>query len=350
MDRPSIAQRDDDRISSTGGGPRNKADETCPDHQTGVMLTLMTADEASMDAFLSVSAASAYHHRLRDYVASLVHQGSTRPEWCLVGLDADKPVARGALWALPKHPAPTDIVLIDADWSDPDLAGGRELLNELHELARTLGADVLSHSVDAPPNAPQYQENEADRVRLLERSGYNLLRDGLRWRYRGMSPDAVATPPLEFRSLYDVGDDAFVEAIAATYDGTRDSWITRNVNERGRLPAARSDFGDYREMEHRPEWWELAYTEHGSVVGVIMAARNPSTAVIAYVGIVPAYRGRGLSSVLVRRGTGHLLASGASDIRGDCDRDNPAMVKAFERSGFDQFARRRTFERRLDDS
>jgi RimJ/RimL family protein N-acetyltransferase len=313
------------------------------------VLTFVTADEASMDAFLSVSAASAFHHRLRDYAASLVQQGSTRAEWCLVGLDAGRPVARGALWALPEHPVPTDIVLIDAEWSEPDLAGGRELLNELHELARTFGADVLSHSVDAPPNPPQYQENEADRVRLLERSGYRLLRDGLRWRNSRTSPNAVADPSLEFRSLSDVGDDAFVEAIAATYEGTRDSWIIRNVNERGRLSAARSDFGDYQEMEHRPEWWELAYAEDGSLVGVIMAARNPSSAVIAYVGIVPAHRGRGLSSVLVRRGTEHLLASGAHDIRGDCDRDNPAMVKAFERAGFERFARRRTFERRLAD-
>jgi RimJ/RimL family protein N-acetyltransferase len=80
-----------------------------------------------------------------------------------------------------------------------------------------------------------------------------------------------------------------------------------------------------------------------------MAARNPSTAVVAYDGVVPAYRGRGIASVLVRRGTEHLLASGACDIRDDCDRDNPAMVKAFERAGFEQFARRRTFERLLAD-
>lgn len=314
------------------------------------MLTFVTADEASIDAFLSVSEASPFHDRLRAYLESLVRQGCTKPEWCLVGLDAGRPVARGALWALPEHPVPTDIVLIDADWSDPDLVGGRELLNELHQLARTFGADVLSHSVDAPPNAPQYQENEADRGRLLERSGYRLLRDGLRWRYLQTSPNAVADPSLQFRSLSDVGDDAFVEAIAATFEGTRDSWITRNVNEQGRLPAARSDFGDYQDMDHRPAWWELAYAGDGSLVGVIMAARNPSSAVIAYVGIVPTHRGRGLSSVLVRRGTEHLLASGASDIRGDCDRDNPAMVKAFERAGFERFARRRTFERLLADS
>ena len=126
----------------------------------------MTVDEAPMDAFLS----SPNHRPIRTYCATTRRRSfntdpPTRAGWCLVGLDAGKPVARGALWALPEHPVPTDIVLIDADWSEPDLAGGRELLNELHQLARTLGADVLSHSVDAPPNAPQYAAVSGERGR-----------------------------------------------------------------------------------------------------------------------------------------------------------------------------------------
>jgi RimJ/RimL family protein N-acetyltransferase len=100
-------------------------------------------------------------------------------------------------------------------------------------------------------------------------------------------------------------------------------------------------------MEHLPAWWELAYAEDGGLVGLVMAARNPSVAVIAYLGIVPEQRGRGLAPDLVRRGTEQLLASGADEIRGDCDRGNIAMARAFERAGFEQFARRRTYRRAL---
>lgn len=100
-------------------------------------------------------------------------------------------------------------------------------------------------------------------------------------------------------------------------------------------------------MEYLPEWWELAYADDGALAGVIMAARNPTTAVIAYVGIVPEQRGRGLAAQLVRRGTERLLSGGASEIRGDCDRDNIGMVKAFERAGYETFARRRTYHRTL---
>jgi ribosomal protein S18 acetylase RimI-like enzyme len=313
------------------------------------MLEFATAEEASMDAFLSVSDGSTYERQLRAYADSLVEQRCTKPSWCLLALRGNDPVARGALWSLADQEVPTDIVLIDAEWSDDELAAGRAVLSRLHELARALGAGVLSHHVDNPPAAPQYQENEEARVRLLTTSGYEIVRDGLRWRYfASSSPAPEPEPSLAFQPLSEVGEDAFVEAIASTYEGTLDSWLNQNIEQHGLNGAARTDFGELQGMDYRPEWWELAYEQDGSLAGVIMAARNPSTAVIAYVGVVPEQRGRGLAPQLVRRGTQQLLASGADEIRGDCDRDNVGMVKGFERAGYEQFARRRTYQRRVD--
>jgi RimJ/RimL family protein N-acetyltransferase len=117
----------------------------------------------------------------------------------------------------------------------------------------------------------------------MTRAGYELLRDRLRWRHAGSSHDELPSIPLDFRAL----------------------------------------------------------------VGLVIPARNPSAAVVAHVGIVPEQRGRGLAPQLVRRGTERLLASGADEIRGDCDRANIAMAKAFERAGYEQFARRRTYRCRL---
>jgi RimJ/RimL family protein N-acetyltransferase len=315
------------------------------------MLRFVTAAEASLEEFLSVSAASRYQAQLREYLDSLLRQPCTRPEWCVLGLDGDPPVARAAFWALPGHDVPTDLVLIEADWSDAELSDGRALLSGMHELAVDLGAALLSHHVDAPPAAPQYQEDADARIRLLTDSGYELLRDGLRWLYQPSSAgEAWRRSSLVFRALPEVGEEAFVEAIAATYQGTRDSWIGRSIAEGGVLGAARGDFDDYREMEHDPGWWELAYTGDGALAGVIMAARNPTSAVVAYVGVVPEQRGRGLATELVRRGTEQMLAAGATAIRGDCDRDNVGMVKAFERAGFEQVGRRRSYQRTLSPS
>jgi RimJ/RimL family protein N-acetyltransferase len=310
----------------------------------GAPIAFTTAEEASLETFLSVSATSQYQPQLREYTESLLRKECTKPDWCLVGLQAGAPVARAALWALPGQAVPTDVVLIDADWSNSQFSAGQALLAKVHEVARHLGVETLSHSIDSPPGPPQYQEEEDARILLLTKSGYELLRDGLRWTYSGSSQSAPHETQLVFRSLPDVGQEAFVEALASTYHETRDSWITRNIEEHGLLGAAKADFLDYQEMEHLPEWWELAYADEEAPAGVIMAARNPSTAVIAYVGIVPSQRGRGLARQLVQRGTEQLLASGATEIQGDCDRENVAMVKAFARAGYKQFARRRTYQ------
>ncbi len=100
-------------------------------------------------------------------------------------------------------------------------------------------------------------------------------------------------------------------------------------------------------MDYSPDWWELAYAQDGALAGVAMGAKNPRQAVVAYVGVVPEQRGRGLAAELVRRSTEKLLANDAGEIRGDCDRTNVGMVRAFQRAGFQQVARRRTYRRDL---
>lgn len=274
------------------------------------------------------------------YLHTLLEQRCTRPEWRVVDGGS-----RAVLWSLPGAEVPSHVVLIETDWEDPQLRAGRALMARMHELAASLGADELGHTIDTPPVAPQYQEHPEARIGLLEATGYELLRDGLRWLLS--LPRAEAQDgPLTFRTIADVGQDAFVDAIAATFGGTADNELARDIEEHGQRVAARRYLEDHESLEHRPEWFELGYSGE-QLAGVIMGARNPTSAVIAYVGVVPEQRGRGLAAALVRRGAERLAAAGATEIRGDCDRDNVAMVKAFERAGYAQFARRRSFRHAL---
>lgn len=211
------------------------------------MLEFTTADEASMDAFLGVSAGSPYQRELEEYAELLLQQTSTKPYWCVLGLAEGKPVARVALWAPPGQPVPTDTVLIDCDWNDEDLSGGQASLAKAHELAAALGAEALAHSVDSPPASPQYQENEDARIRLLTGAGYALLRDGLRWRYSGSSPEEGRQKrSLVFRPLPEVGEEAFIAAIASTYEGTRDSWLPEASTSTGPSARPRRTFATLR--------------------------------------------------------------------------------------------------------
>jgi len=249
--------------------------------------------------------------------------------------------SRAVLWALPDGEVPSHVVLIETDWGDPHLVAGRALMARVHELAARLGAHGLGHTIDSPPVPPQLQEHPEARIALLEATGYELVRDGLRWLLA--DPPAVAEDgPLSFRTLSEVGEGAFVDAIAATFAGTPDAELTLDVERHGAGEAARRYLEDHKALEHRPEWFELGYAGD-DLAGVIMGARNPTSAVIAYVGVVPEQRGRGLAAALVRRGTWRLAAAGATEVRGDCDRDNVPMARAFERAGYTRFARRRAF-------
>jgi ribosomal protein S18 acetylase RimI-like enzyme len=270
------------------------------------------------------------------YLETLLEQRCTRPEWMVADGDS-----RAVLWALPGGEVPSHVVLIETDWGDPHLVAGRALMARVHELAARLGADALGHTVDSPPVPPQFQEHPEARVALLEATGYELARDGLRWLLA--DPPAVADDgPLSFRTLSEVGEGAFVDAIAVTFEGTPDAELTLDVERHGAGEAARRYLEDHKALEHRPEWFELGYAGD-ELAGVIMGARNPTSAVIAYVGVVPEQRGRGFAASLVRRGTWRLAAAGATEVRGDCDRDNVPMARAFERAGYTRFARRRSF-------
>jgi hypothetical protein len=78
----------------------------------------------------------------------------------LVGLDEDVPVVRAAYWAPARRIVLTDLVLIEADWGDPDLAEGGGLLCHMRELAARLGDETLRHHVDDQPGASQHHEHE----------------------------------------------------------------------------------------------------------------------------------------------------------------------------------------------
>lgn len=273
------------------------------------------------------------------YLDTLLEQRCTRPEWMVAEGDAS-----AVLWSLPGEDVPSNVVLIETDWSDPELTTGRALMQRVHELAARLGAEELGHTIDSPPVAPQHQEHPEARIRLLEATGYELVRDGLRWLLP--SPPGQGDGALAFRTIAEVGDDAFIDAIAATFEGTPDAELSLDVERHGARDAARRYLEDHQALEHRPEWFELGYAGD-ELAGVIMGARNPTSAVIAYVGVVPAQRGRGFAAPLVRRGTQRLAAAGATEVRGDCDRDNVAMARAFERAGYVRFARRRSFRHSL---
>ena len=90
-----------------------------------------------------------------------------------------------------------------------------------------------------------------------------------------------------------------------------------------------------------PVAWEVARDESGAFAGVSAPALvGEAQAVIGFVGVAPAQRGRGYAAEVLARATRSLVQAGLTPILADTDVGNPAMAKAFRRLGYARFARR----------
>jgi len=298
-----------------------------------------------LDLFVEVAGASDHRREVEQYLDRMFAASSMRPDWCFVAEDEGHPLGRVALWTLPGMEEPFAIVLFDVKWDDEHVHVGRRLLEEVLAEARTLGAEEIEHVIDDPPMRPQFQHHPRRRIELLEGVGFALRRETGRFEWRAGEPPAVPER-LTFRTLRDVGEEAFVDAMEIVSEGTLDREILEERQRLGARRAAREFFDDAQRVEHDPSWWRLAYTPDGQLVGLVMPAEPPGFLTIFYIGVLPGMRGRGYVDDLLAAGTTLLLErkdDNDKPLIADTDIANTPMAGAFERAGWTRFAGRREY-------
>jgi RimJ/RimL family protein N-acetyltransferase/predicted N-acetyltransferase YhbS len=303
------------------------------------------ADE--LDLFVGAAGTPDHRREVEHYLKSMFAAGSMRPEWCFVAEEqqGDRPLGRVAFWTLPGMMKPFALVLLDVPWEDDYMGVGTRLLGDVLESARALGAEEVEHVVDDPPMRPQFQHHPEQRIELLKSVGFAFRRETGRFEWRGGEPPAISGR-LSFRTLEEVGEDAFVETMRMVSEGTLDREIQGERERLGAERAAREFFEDARRVGHEPSWWRLAYTPEEELVGLVMPAEPPGFLTIFYVGVVPGMRGQGYVDDLLAAGTATLLEVGKRDekpLRADTDVANRPMAAAFERAGWARFAGRREY-------
>jgi RimJ/RimL family protein N-acetyltransferase len=305
------------------------------------------ADE--LDLFVETAGSPDRRREVQHYMERMFAAGSMRPEWCFIVTQeqGESPLGRVAFWTLPGMEEPFALVLLDVPWDGEYMDVGTRLLGDVLEEARALGAEEIEHVVDDPPMQPQFQDHRKRRVELLESVGFAFRRETGRFEWRGGQPPAIPVR-LSFRTLEQVGEDAFVEAMKEVSEGTLDREIREERERLGAQRAAREFFDDARRVEHDPAWWRLAFAQEGELVGLVMPAEPPGFLTIFYVGVVPQMRGQGYVDDLLAFGTASLLESGRRNgdeipLRADTDVANEPMAAAFRRVGWVRFAGRREY-------
>lgn len=258
-----------------------------------------------------------------DTYADMAAADQYRPEWTWVALRDGVVVARAAWWAGPKDDKP--LALDWFDFTDHDAAV---------QLLRTAPLHA-EYSLMLPTGwrqDPAVRQQAQSRIDAAMTAGLSPLVE--RYRYRWTPDCGVPQRParLEFRPEPD--DAAIFDVFRRIHQGSLDAHVRRTIAKSG-LDAAAQEELDYLRWKPSPrDWWRLAYTPAGELVGLSVPSRNYSGPVIGYIGVVPEHRGHGYAYDLLVEATHMLADEGADSIVAGTDQTNFPMAASFAKAGY----------------
>ena len=302
----------------------------------------ITSDE--LVGFVALTPHPEHSQPIREYLERMFVQGAMRIDWCFVAEADGHFLGRLAYWASPKTGIPTDILFFDLPWEHDYRTIGTQLFRASLPSMRTLGATALGYVLDSPSQSPQWQAFPEQRHQLLSSLGFQIVRDTNRFAHDLMPMREPVVGRLFYRGLPDVSTDAFVTAIERVSIGTLDQLIQQQRTTNGAEGAAQMMLNILQSMEYDPAWWQLAYSQDGILIGLVMPTKSLTAGTIGYIGVVPEQRGHGYSHDLLAHGTATLHAAGIRMIRADTDVGNEPMAKAFRRAGYTQAGTRREYQ------
>ncbi|MFD5323293.1 GNAT family N-acetyltransferase [Streptomyces sp. NPDC127092] len=281
-------------------------------------------------------------HELADDLAT----GRRRPEWMWVALRGDRLVGRIGWWTGRPGTGPQALDFFDLA---PDLTPEDAATTGLR-LLRTASAAVLQGGARPeygrfmPADWREVPETRAYLETLfgvLEASGARPLVERLRLEWRRGTPVPEPTDRLVFRPVRDRED--LLALMTPVMEGTLDAHGQADLAS-GLSPREAAALHYDEELAHYAtprEWWRIAELPGtGEPVGFVVPARNNYHPIIAYIGVLPAHRGRGHIDELLAEGTRVLAAQdGVERIRAATDVGNVPMAKSFARAGYVNFER-----------
>jgi len=260
----------------------------------------------------------------RDYY-ELAALGQYRPEWTWVALRDDRVVARAAWWGGPSDEHPKALDWLDFGPGEQDAAA--EIL-----LAADLAAEyclVLPPSWRVDPRARAAAEA---RIAVAESAGLRPFVERLR--YSWTPADGLPGRTGRLRFTQEPDDERIREVLTQIVEGTLDAHQRAAIADGGPGAAVSDELEFLHWMPSPREWWRLAHTPDGDLVGLTVPGRNYGGPVIGLVGVVPGQRGHGYAYDLLVEATYLLRSEGAERITAETDTTNTPMAATFARAGY----------------
>lgn len=163
--------------------------------------------------------------------------------------------------------------------------------------------------------------------------------------YTWTEPRPRITVParLKFRSVLPKERDVFLQTVREAISGSLDSHDKARLQRMPALDVAMEYWQpDPKYFAYDLAWWQLAFLDQ-AIVGftqpVAFAGRAKSgleEATIHYIGVLPAYRGRGYIFDLLSAATRMMQDVGVWRIYCDTDVRNSPMIEAFRTVGYEK--------------
>lgn len=144
---------------------------------------------------------------------------------------------------------------------------------------------------------------------------------------------------LSWRTYGQFGDEQLADVISATYAGSLDVPALMGVRKLSDIIAGHKATGLFQP----DSWWIL--DADGAVAGCILMndALAAGAAEVVYLGVLPAFRGRGYGRLMVRKAAHHAAARGLLRITLAMDTRNVYAGQVYEAEGFRPEKRRLAF-------
>jgi ribosomal protein S18 acetylase RimI-like enzyme len=136
-----------------------------------------------------------------------------------------------------------------------------------------------------------------------------------------------------------VSRDELIDVVSQALEVTRDFADSLSVAKFGARHAAQRLIQSPREWKcsYEDDWWKIL-TFDGEAAGFVLPVTydetNGSLGTIFHTGVVPRFRGLGLSRMLLRQTVITLMSAGVRRIYCDTDASNEPMIRSFRSEGW----------------
>lgn len=281
-----------------------------------------------IDGFVSLGLGDVDQKELKELLLNWWEEGINKPEWCFVGEEDGKFIARVFYAVFPDNPKDLMVFGFYVDNIEADMEVGVRLISESLDRMKGYKFNTAEYHIYSNP------DNHFNECRdIMLKSGFKITQEKKSFRWTG-EPLPKESGRLEYKSLRDVGKDAFIDAIKEVTRQTLDEDDKLVVEEVGEERAAEKLFNVLKGIDYNEDWWKLAYID-GELAGLIIPQKfSAKDGAINYIGVVPQKRGQGFVDDLLINGTMTLKEYGNDDVMGDIDINNFPMEQALIRVGY----------------